>query len=145
MRVKLEDVCERGSSNIKQSDIIKMSGNYPIYGASGLAGKVNFYHQEQPYVAVVKDGAGIGRTTLNPAKSSVIGTMQYLIPKKNVLPEYLFYVVSYMHLEKYYTFPYLIKVSFSNLCHLQQDPQTSRQIGLSLSCLIQLTLVFWLL
>ena len=103
MRVKLEDVCERGSSNIKQSDIIKMSGNYPIYGASGLAGKVNFYHQEQPYVAVVKDGAGIGRTTLNPAKSSVIGTMQYLIPKQNVLPEYLFYVVSYMHLEKYYT------------------------------------------
>ena len=103
MRVKLEDVCERGSSNIKQSDIIKMSGNYPIYGASGLAGKGNFYHQEQPYVAVVKDGAGIGRTTLNPAKSSVIGTMQYLIPKKNVLPEYLFYVVSYMHLEKYYT------------------------------------------
>ena len=103
MRVKLEDVCERGSSNIKQSDIIKMSGNYSIYGASGLAGKVNFYHQEQPYVAVVKDGAGIGRTTLNPAKSSVIGTMQYLIPKKNVLPEYLFYVVSYMHLEKYYT------------------------------------------
>ena len=103
MRVKLEDVCERGSSNIKQSDIIKMSGNYPIYGASGLAGKVNFYHQEKSYVAVVKDGAGIGRTTLNPAKSSVIGTMQYLIPKKNVLPEYLFYVVSYMHLEKYYT------------------------------------------
>ena len=103
MRVKLEDVCERGSSNIKQSDIIKMSCNYPIYGASGLAGKVNFYHQEQPYVAVVKDGAGIGRTTLNPAKSSVIGTMQYLIPKKNVLPEYLFYAVSYMHLEKYYT------------------------------------------
>ena len=103
MRVTLADVCERGSSNIKQSDIIKMSGNYPIYGASGLAGKVNFYHQEQPYVAVVKDGAGIGRTTLNPAKSSVIGTMQYLIPKKNVLPEYLFYAVSYMHLEKYYT------------------------------------------
>ena len=103
MRVKLEDVCERGSSNIKQSDIIKMSGNYSIYGASGLAGKVSFYHQEQPYVAVVKDGAGIGRTTLNPAKSSVIGTMQYLIPKKNVLPEYLFYAVSYMHLEKYYT------------------------------------------
>ena len=103
MRVKLEDVCERGSSNIKQSDIIKMSGNYSIYGASGLAGKLNFYHQEQPYVAVVKDGAGIGRTTLNPAKSSVIGTMQYLIPKKNVLPEYLFYAVSYMHLEKYYT------------------------------------------
>ena len=103
MRVKLEDVCERGSSNLKQSDVCEMSGDYPIYGASGYIGNVDFYHQEKPYVAVVKDGAGIGRTTLNPAKSSVIGTMQYLIPKENVLPEYLFYVVSYMHLEKYFT------------------------------------------
>ena len=103
MRVKLEDVCERGSSNLKQSDIVEMKGNYPIYGASGYIGNVDFYHQDKAYVAVVKDGAGIGRTTLHPAKSSVIGTMQYLLPKDNVLPEYLYYVVSYMHLEKYFT------------------------------------------
>ena len=103
MRVKLEDVCERGSSNLKQSDIIDASGDYPIYGASGYIGNVDFYHQDKPYVAVVKDGAGIGRTTLHPAKSSVIGTMQYLLPKENVLPEYLCYVVRYMHLEKYFT------------------------------------------
>lgn len=103
MRVKLEDVCERGSSNLKQSDIADGHGDYPIYGASGYIGNVNFYHQEKPYVAVVKDGAGIGRTTLHPAKSSVIGTMQYLLPKENVLPEYLCYVVRYMHLEKYFT------------------------------------------
>ena len=35
MKVKLEDVCERGTSNLKQSDIAKTSGDYPIYGASG--------------------------------------------------------------------------------------------------------------
>ena len=29
--------------------------------------------------------------------------MQYLLPKKNVLPEYLCYVVRYMHLEKYFS------------------------------------------
>ena len=29
--------------------------------------------------------------------------MQYLLPKSNVLPEYLYYVVQYMHLEKYFT------------------------------------------
>ena len=103
MKVKLEDVCERGSSNLKQSDIIDATGDYPIYGASGYIGNVDFYHQDKPYVAVVKDGAGIGRTTLHPAKSSVIGTMQYLLPKENVLPEYLCYVVRYMHLEKYFT------------------------------------------
>lgn len=80
-----------------------MTGEYPIYGAAGYIGNVDFYHQEKPYVAIVKDGAGIGRTTLHPAKSSVIGTMQYLLPKDNVLPEYLCYVVRHMHLEKYFT------------------------------------------
>ena len=103
MRVKLEDVCVRGSSNLKQSDVIDFNGSYPIYGASGMIGKADFYHQNAPYVSVIKDGAGIGRTAIHPAKSSVIGTMQYLIPKDNILPEYLYYVVKHMHLEKYYT------------------------------------------
>ena len=103
MRVKLADVCERGSSNLKQAEVIDKAGEYPVYGATGYLGNVDFYHQEKPYVAVVKDGAGIGRTTLHPSKSSVIGTMQYLLPKENVLPEYLCYVVRYMHLEKYFT------------------------------------------
>lgn len=103
MRVTLGDVCEKGSSSLKQSDVINKTGAYPIYGAAGYLGNVDFYHQDKPYVAVVKDGAGIGRTTLHPAKSSVIGTMQYLLPKSNVLPEYLYYVVQYMHLEKYFT------------------------------------------
>ena len=103
MRVKLEQVCERDSSNLKQTDIVNKVDGYPVYGASGHIGMVDFYQQDKPYIAVVKDGAGIGRTTLNPAKSSVIGTMQYLNPKNNVIPEYLYYVVSYMHLEKYFT------------------------------------------
>lgn len=103
MRVKLEEVCERGSSNLKQSDVVKMSGKYPIYGASGHIGNADFYHQEKSYVSVIKDGAGVGRVYLNPAKSSVIGTMQYLLPKNNVIPKYLYYVIRYMHLEKYYT------------------------------------------
>lgn len=103
MRIKLEDVCERGSSDLKLSDVIDKEGDYPVYGASGYIGNVDFYHQEKPYVTVVKDGAGIGRTTFCPAKSSVIGTMQYLLPKENVLPEYLCYVVKFMHLEKYFT------------------------------------------
>ncbi len=103
MRAKLEDVCARSSSNLRQSDVEGKSGDYPIYGASGYIGNVDFYHQGLPYVAVVKDGAGVGRTTLLPAKSSVIGTMQYLLPKENVLPKYLYYVVRYMHLEKYFS------------------------------------------
>lgn len=117
MRVKLEDVCERGSSNLRQSDVEGKNGDYPIYGASGYIGNVDFYHQESSYVAVVKDGAGIGRTTLLPAKSSVIGTMQYLLPQKDVLPEYLYYVVRHMHLEKYFsgaTIPHIYFRDYKN-------------------------------
>lgn len=117
MRVKLGDVCERGSSNLRQSDVEGKSGNYPIFGAAGYLGNVDFYHQEKPYVAVVKDGAGIGRATLLPAKSSIIGTMQYLLPKESVLPEYLCYVVRYMHLEKYFsgaTIPHIYFRDYKN-------------------------------
>ena len=117
MRAKLEDVCDRGSSNLRQSDVEGKNGDYPIYGASGYIGNVDFYHQELPYVAVVKDGAGVGRTMLLPAKSSVIGTMQYLLPKKNVLPAYLYYVVRYMHLEKYFsgaTIPHIYFRDYKN-------------------------------
>ena len=117
MKVKLEDVCERGSSNLRQSDVEGKTGEYPIYGAAGYIGNVDFYHQEKPYVAVVKDGAGIGRTMLLPAKSSVIGTMQYLLPKENILPEYLNYVVQYMHLEKYFsgaTIPHIYFKDYKN-------------------------------
>ncbi len=116
-RVKLEDVCERGSSNLRQSDVEGKTGNYPIYGAAGYIGNVDFFHQEKPYVAVVKDGTGIGRTTLLPAKSSVIGTMQYLLPKENVMPEYLCYVVRHMHLEKYFsgaTIPHIYFRDYKN-------------------------------
>jgi len=117
MRVKLGDVCERGSSNLRQSDIEGKTGDYPIFGAAGYIGNVDFYHQEKPYVAVVKDGAGVGRTTLMPARSSIIGTMQYLLPKENVLPEYLCYVVQYMHLEKYFsgaTIPHIYFRDYKN-------------------------------
>ncbi|MCQ2381088.1 MAG: restriction endonuclease subunit S [Acidaminococcaceae bacterium] len=103
MKVKLGDVCERASSNIMQKDIKLNSGKYPIYGASGYISSVDFYHQDKQYIAVVKDGAGVGRTMLLPPKSSVIGTLQYLLPKDNVLPQYLYYVVTYMRLDRYYT------------------------------------------
>ena len=80
-----------------------MTGEYPVFGASGFIKNIGVYQQEKTYVAVVKDGAGIGRTMLLPGKSSVIGTMQYLLPKENVLPKFLYYAVKSMHLEKYYT------------------------------------------
>ena len=117
MRVRLEDVCEKESSKLKQSDVIGQNGMYPVYGASGYLGNINTYQQSNYYIAVVKDGAGIGRTMLLPPESSIIGTMQYLIPKDNVLPEYLYYVVKAKHLEKYFsgaTIPHIYFKDYKN-------------------------------
>ena len=100
--MKLKDVCIKGTSNIRQKDV-NDSGRYPVYGAAGPVGFMNSFQYDEPYVGVVKDGAGIGRATYLPSNSSIIGTMQALIPKKNVLPKYLYYAVSSMHLEKYYS------------------------------------------
>ena len=112
--MKLADVCACESSNLKQSDIINISGKYPVYGATGKIGYIDTYKQEKPYIAIVKDGAGVGRTYLCDSKSSVIGTLQYILPKENVLPEYLFYVIKHMHLEKYYSGATIPHIYFKN-------------------------------
>ena len=103
--VTLGDVCEKGSSNIAQKDLQDCEGEYPIYGASGLISHVNFYKQSEPYIAVVKDGAGIGRVMLLPAKSSVIGTMQYIFPidREVIDLKYLYHAMCYMNLAKYFS------------------------------------------
>ena len=104
-RLTLGDVCKKASSNIAQKDLQDKMGAYPIYGASGLIKQVDFYQQDKEYIAVVKDGAGIGRTMLLPAYSSVIGTMQYLLPKEGIPIDikYLFYAVEHMDLAKYFS------------------------------------------
>ena len=117
MRVKIEDVCMKGSSNLKQSDVVGKNGIYPVYGAAGYLGSIDSFKQSKPYVAVVKDGAGIGRAMLLPSNSSIIGTMQYLLPKDNILPEYLYYLIKAKHLEKYYsgaTIPHIYFKDYKN-------------------------------
>lgn len=101
--VKLEDVCYNGSSSLSQKDIIMLDGKYPVYGASGLIKYINFYKYDKEYIAIVKDGAGIGRTMILPANSSVISTLQYIFPKENINIRYLYYALNAMDLSKYYS------------------------------------------
>ena len=100
--VTLGEVCHKESSGVAQKDLDSKDGVYPIYGASGLIKNVDFYHQDSPYIAVVKDGAGVGRTMMLPEKTSVIGTMQYLLPNDKIDIYYLYYAVCSMNLSKYY-------------------------------------------
>ena len=114
--MKLSDVCTKGTSNIAQKDLDARNGTYPIYGASGFIKNVDFYHQEKPYIAIVKDGAGVGRVMQLPAKSSVIGTMQYIIANEGVSVEYLAYALEHMNLSKYYLGAAIPHIYFKDYC-----------------------------
>ena len=98
---KLKNVCRKGSSNIQQNKIVGIDGEYPVYGASGYVQNVDFYHQEHPYIGIVKDGSGVGRVNKYPAKSSLLGTMQYILPNEGMSLGYLMYCLQSLKLSKF--------------------------------------------
>lgn len=98
--IELGELCDKGTSNLAQKDLLFDSGRYPIYGAAGEITKVDFYQQSAPYLGIVKDGAGVGRVMRLPSNSSVIGTLQYIFPKENVDLKYLYYLIKYLDLGK---------------------------------------------
>ena len=100
--VRLGDVCAKGKSNLRQKDL-KNDGPYPVYGAPGIVGFSSNYQNADAYVAVVKDGAGVGRVIACEPRSSVLGTMQALLPGKGIDRDYLLHLVRSMDLGKGFT------------------------------------------
>ena len=98
--VAIKDICEKGSSALKQKELLP-EGKYPVYGASGIAGYLDSYQQENEYIGIVKDGSGIGRVAFYPEKTSLIGTMQYILPKKGYNIRYIGYCLQSLDLSKY--------------------------------------------
>jgi type I restriction enzyme S subunit len=98
---KLGDVCYSKSSNVSQNQLADDVGDYPIFGASGLIKNVSFYHQEKPYLSIVKDGSGFGRVTKMDAFTSVIGTLQYILPNDEIDLDYLNYSLMSVDFKKY--------------------------------------------
>ncbi len=101
IELRIKDICTKGSSSLKQKDVEKLSGDYPVYGASGQIATMQSYHREENYIAIVKDGSGIGRVMFLPAKSSVIGTMQYILPKSGYDINYIGYCLQSLDLSSY--------------------------------------------
>lgn len=95
--MKLNEICSKGKSSLRQKDVIN-DGPYSVYGASGVVGTTSDYQNEIPYVAVIKDGAGVGRASACEPMTSVLGTMQALIPNPNVERDYLLYLVRSLRL-----------------------------------------------
>ncbi len=132
---KLVDICDKASSNVSQNQLTNETGNYPIYGAGGLIKNISFFHRDKEYISIVKDGAGIGRTTLLPAYSSVIGTLQYLMPKENIDIRFLYYFllgIDFLKHKNGSTIPHIYFKDYSQEQIVVPNLETQKQIVLVL-------------
>ena len=111
---KIKDICDKASSNIAQNKITGIDGDYPVFGASGFVQNVNFFHRDSPYVGIVKDGAGVGRVNIYPAYSSLLGTLQYIIPKEGFSLEYVAYALKSLNLASYASGATIPHIYFKN-------------------------------
>ena len=100
---KLREVATKKSSNISANKIEENFGDFIIYGASGILKKVDFYKEENDYVSIIKDGAGVGRLLYCKGKSSVLGTMEIISPKQSINTYFLFCLLSNIDFTKYIT------------------------------------------
>lgn len=97
----IENVCKNSNSNLALKDIKDKSGDYPVFGASGIVGYVDFFHKAQECLGIIKDGAGVGRVFVLPKQSSVIGTLSYLENNETTNLKYLFYFLKNLDFSKY--------------------------------------------
>ena len=135
-RVKLSDLCTKGKSTLRQKDVLN-NGPYPVYGASGIIGTMSAFQNEVPCVCVVKDGAGVGRVMACEACSSVLGTMQALIPKDGVDNDYLLHLVRSLKLGEGFSGSTIPHIYFKDYCKrtvpslsLAQQAKISSAFGL---------------
>lgn len=114
---KLGEISIKKSSNISANKIENNFGEYVIYGASGVLKKVDFYEEENDYISIVKDGAGVGRLLYCAGKSSVLGTMEIIKPKSEVIPYYLYCLLSNIDFTKYITGSTIPHIYFKDYLH----------------------------
>lgn len=97
---EITDYCSSANtlSIIDQSDIEE----YPVYDAGGIVAHIDKYDFDFEYVAIIKDGSGVGRLQLCQAKSSIIGTLGALVPK-GCSAKYLYAVLQSVDFRRFIT------------------------------------------
>lgn len=97
---KLKNIASSFSYNISLDELIDDNTCYQVFGASGLAGYSKNKRMDNEYLGIVKDGAGIGRVNLYPKNSSLLGTMAYILPKKDTDIIWLKYLINSLELNR---------------------------------------------
>ncbi|PKQ64812.1 hypothetical protein BZG02_02880 [Labilibaculum filiforme] len=127
------------SSQIAKNKLEIVDDGFPIYGADGLIGCINSFTQKEDYIAIVKDGSGVGNLFYYEGKSSLLGTLTYLISKneKNYKIKWLYYLlhtVSFNPFVKGSGIPHIYYKDYSKLLVLiPKDPEEQQKITNCLS------------
>jgi type I restriction enzyme, S subunit len=100
---RLGDIATKKASALAANELPPSQGDYPVFGASGYIRNADFFREEEAYIAIVKDGAGVGRNFLCPPKSSVLGTLDVIASKGEERIEYIYYVLQQLDFKKYIT------------------------------------------
>ena len=109
----LKDVVKERKSSLKLSQV-NDNGYFPVFGASGIVGYRDDFQIGDPAVAIIKDGAGIGRVSLLPKKSSVLGTMEAFVPNSDISNEYLYFYLTHLKLGQSFTGSTIPHIYFKN-------------------------------
>ena len=100
---QLGDVAAKTASSVTAQSLKLTPGKFPVFGASGIAGYVDFYNSKSTYISIVKDGAGVGRVSLCPEKSSTLGTLDSIVAKTGNVTAFVYYWLAKMSFEPYKT------------------------------------------
>ncbi len=115
---RLRDMVTKVSSDITLDSLKELRGTYAVYGATGEIKRIDFFRETEPYIAIVKDGAGVGRVHLCSPYSSVLGTLDIIKPKKEKVTVYFLYsVLQRIVFSKYIigsTIPHIYFKEYSN-------------------------------
>lgn len=99
---RLGEVSHKKASNLNQSKV-GLGMKYQVYGASGKIGTLDTYQETKKYLAIIKDGAGIGKVFLCKPFTSVLGTLDKIYNSEISDIVFLYRLMQTINFNKYAT------------------------------------------
>ena len=127
------------SSQIAKNKLIIKKEGFQVYGADGLIGYTDSYSEEKNYVAIVKDGSGVGNLFYCEGKSSLLGTLNYLLSKDLKVYDikwlyYLLHTIDFKPFIKGANIPHIYYKDYSKLIvSFPPKPEEQQKIASCLS------------
>ena len=90
------------SSTLQESSV-QETGDYPVYGATGVCGYTDVPEVDGDSILIIKDGASVGVTYYASGKYSAIGTLNRLIATSGYSLRYLYYCLKVFNFAPYRT------------------------------------------